>query len=257
MNTRDAGPDVYPGPTTRILLVEDDPTSREFIAHALECLPALVDRAGSIREAIAISGRRHHDLWLIDAQLPDGCGSELLSQLRQRGLDTPAIAHTASTDCGVGAALMAAGFADVLIKPLASSAIRHAVGHLLGAPSNHEPPLPGHPAAGPLLVWDDAAAARALGGNSHHVRALRRLFMDELPMVWQRVRSAIDRGEHDALGDELHRLQASCGFVGATRLGEVARLLQGATADALLQARLEGAIAETITQAGQPVPESD
>lgn len=245
MNTRDARPEGYPAPTTRILLVEDDPTSRAFIAHALEGLPALVDRSGSLREAVATGALHGHDLWLIDAQLPDGCGSELLAELRRRCPDTPAIAHTASTDREVREALIVAGFATVLIKPLASSAIRSAVQRLLGGSSVHEPRPQDLSATAALPAWDDEAAARAMGDDPRHVQSLRRLFLDELPMVAQRIHDAIERSDCDALSDELHRLRASCGFVGAMRLGEAARLLQGATSNAFLQARLEATIAET------------
>src|SRR5690606_33004214 len=68
----------------RILLVEDDPTSRAFLQAATEALPAVVDIAGSVAEALALATRHAHALWLIDAHLPDGSGSELLRVLRDQ-----------------------------------------------------------------------------------------------------------------------------------------------------------------------------
>ena len=61
-----------------VLLVEDDPASRLFLATVLEALPATVVVAGSLAEArqcvhgdgFARDGA--FDLWLFDANLPDG-----------------------------------------------------------------------------------------------------------------------------------------------------------------------------------------
>ena len=50
-----------------LLLVEDDPTSREFLRTALCALPAQVDCAETAAQAIDCARARRHDLWLIDA----------------------------------------------------------------------------------------------------------------------------------------------------------------------------------------------
>jgi DNA-binding response OmpR family regulator len=82
----------------RILLVEDDPVSRAFLGAAVHALPAVVDAADSMAAAMALAAASRYDLWLIDANLPDGHGAELLSRLRVREAQTPAVAHTAATD---------------------------------------------------------------------------------------------------------------------------------------------------------------
>src|SRR5678816_1058340 len=80
--------------TPRILLVEDDPVSRTFLQAAAEALPAHVDTATTCAEAIHRAGRQTYDLWLIDANLPDGLGSGLLATLRSLSATTPALAQT-------------------------------------------------------------------------------------------------------------------------------------------------------------------
>ena len=75
-------------------------------------------------------------------------------------------------------------------------------------------------------AWDDAAAITALGGNPDHLVALRKLFLDELPVIRDRIVAAARSGDQAALGAAVHQLQASCGFVGAARLDAAGRALR-------------------------------
>src|SRR5690606_28556123 len=114
--------------TARILLVEDDPTTRAFLATAARGVPADVDVADSCAAALDLAGHDdRHDLWLVDANLPDGDGAGLLAALRARGLRAPALAHTATRDPDALADLRAAGFRDVLVKPMPVDALQAAV----------------------------------------------------------------------------------------------------------------------------------
>jgi CheY-like chemotaxis protein/HPt (histidine-containing phosphotransfer) domain-containing protein len=201
----------------RVLLVEDDPVSRAFLGTALRALPATVDAADSVAAALALGAAGGYDLWLFDANLPDGSGAELLAQLRARDAATPAVAHTAANDPAVVEALLAAGFRQVLVKPLPAATLQRSAREVLGltvdgaAVSNAW-------ANAVLPDWDDEGATRALNGNREHIDALRRLFVGELPAVIERVRNAFRNEDFQGLHGELHRLRASCGFVGATRL---------------------------------------
>jgi CheY-like chemotaxis protein len=221
----------------RILLVEDDPTTAAFLTAAAEALPADVDSVGSVAAALAQAPAHDYALWLVDAHLPDGEGATLLAELRAAGLRVPAIAHTASREAPVHDALHGAGFAAVLVKPLSATALRAALAGALGsmrAPrvseAAHAAPIPGL-----QPPWDDAAALRALNGERAHVDALRVLFRDELPAARDLVATAVREGDGDALRGVLHRLRASCGFVGARRLEDAVVALQvsAAPADAL------------------------
>ncbi|MDH5834770.1 response regulator [Luteimonas kalidii] len=206
----------------RILLVEDDPTSRAFLLAATRALPAEVDVASDMAQAIALATTHRHALWLFDANLPDGSGSALLQSLRARGLATPAVAHTASHDPGEHAALRAAGFVVTLAKPLPAvswaTALRKALGVSEGPSGTAEEVAVYDDSAPP--VWNEAQALAALGGNAANVAALRGLFIDELPASRDAIAQAAARGDGDTLRAALHRLRASCGFVGATRLLE-------------------------------------
>ena len=104
-----------PHEVPRVLLVEDDPTSRGFITAALVGVPGMVDVADSIAAASAHAASQRYDLLLIDAHLPDGSGAELLERLRRSGVNTPALAHTASADAALRKTLRAAGFLDGVV----------------------------------------------------------------------------------------------------------------------------------------------
>jgi CheY-like chemotaxis protein len=235
-------------PEPAMLLVEDDPTSAAFMAGALDRLPLAVELVASCAAARAAVATRVHRLWLVDAHLPDGDGLALLGDLHALRPGVPALAHTASREPSLHRALLAAGFAEVLVKPLAASALREVVARRLAiAPDTATARQPGvreDCAPGPRRPpWDDAVALAALNGEHAHVDALRGLFMAELPAARATVVAAAAAGDAPALAAALHRLSASCGFVGAAELATAVAGLraQPASADAL--ARFEQAIA--------------
>lgn len=206
-----------------LLLVEDDATSARFLSDVLGQLPAQVVVAGSIREALACAGREvRFAAWLVDANLPDGGGEELLGQLHARlGDTTPALALTADALPARHQRLRAAGFDAVLVKPLPAAELLAAVAPLLPSRARQSPRL-----------WDEAQALRAAGGDARSVAALRQLFLAELPLQRRTITAAFTTGDHATLQSELHRLKASCGFVGASGLLEAVRGLSTAPGDA-------------------------
>ncbi|PPU93527.1 response regulator [Xanthomonas albilineans] len=203
---------------TRLLLVEDDPISRAFFHITLESLPAQIDLADSVATALAHAGIRNHDLWLIDANLPDGSGTELLQQLQRQCPGAQGLAHTADASDTVREQLLRGGFAEVLLKPLSAEHLLQRVRWLL--------------ARGPTsdlsaMDWDETKALTALNGEHAHLIALRELFLTELPGARDAIASALQLSDEQAVRSHLHRLQASCGFVGATRLAGAVRQLHG------------------------------
>lgn len=220
---------------TRLLLVEDDPTSRGFLLAAAAALPAHVDVAGSVADARVLATRETYDAWLIDAHLPDGSGVGLLDQLRADGLRTPALAHTAAREPEALDALRAAGFALALSKPVSAGAWQAGIRRVTGADRQPTCDTATPPPAETTLVWNTASALRAVGGNAGNAAALRDLFLGELPGTRDAVVRAAGAGESDAVRHAVHRLRAGCGFVGAERMDAAAAGLHATpgSADAL------------------------
>ncbi|ALN65555.1 response regulator [Lysobacter antibioticus] len=232
----------------RILLVEDDPTSRAFLTAAVEAVPAEVDGVDSLAAAMALGNAEDYQLWLFDAHLPDGSGIDLLKRLRERHPSTLAVAHTATGETEVRDRLIASGFAEVLVKPLPAAAVRAAVRRLLGLPEHDVAVALSSIDDADAPIWDDEVAARALNGNRAHIATLRELFTQELPNARRSVSSAAELGNLDALRGELHKLRASCGFVGAARLAQAVQELQAQPDSSLLLARFDRAAQDTIAQ---------
>ncbi|NUS39162.1 MAG: response regulator [Lysobacter sp.] len=233
----------------KILLVEDDPVSRAFLAAAIEALPATVDAVADCAAAERQAGNGH-DLWLIDAHLPDGDGDALLARLR-RDADTPALGHTASHDRQELDRLLAAGFLEVLVKPIAPGALQAAIRRALGEPGAVDADTPARDT--PLPAWDDGAALAALKGEHAHVEALRRLFLAELPGQRLAVDAALAAGDGDGAGHVLHRLRASCGFVGAARLADAVQVLAADLHAPAALRRFDEAVDDLLGAGLQPV----
>ena len=214
--------------TSRILLVEDDATTAEFMRATLEDLPATVLLARSRAQALAQEGP--FDLCLVDANLPDGRGEELLQRLRERQPDVPALAHTADHGQDTQARLCAAGFAAVVAKPVRADVLRQAARDALAA----RPPVPVvevRVCGNDLPAWDDTAALTALGGNPAHLDTLRGLFLQELDSQVVQIQYALDAADVATAHQLLHRLKASTGLVGAMRLRAATEALDAALPD--------------------------
>ncbi|WP_269790541.1 hybrid sensor histidine kinase/response regulator [Stenotrophomonas sp. Iso1] len=209
------------GSVPHLLLVEDDMTSQGFFQFALESLPATVDIADSFASALQRAESSHYDLWLIDVNLPDGDGPTLLQRLRAKYPRVSALAHTADASTEIQQALQQAGFSETLIKPMTRDTLLKAIRRTLAksaaaSDSRDETEVP---------HWDEAVALTALNGQQAHLRALRELFLAELPVARDAVGRALDRHDEPELRNQLHRLQASCGFVGALKLARSVRQL--------------------------------
>lgn len=233
--------------TPCILLVEDDPVALAFLTAAAESAGVRVEGASSVAQALACDEIHAHAAWLIDANLPDGRGDALLGTLRRRHPRTPAMAHTASHLRADLDALLHAGFDEVLVKPLPAQVVADAIRRALGlAPGTTCKSIDAAAPQGKLPVWDDDAAARAMAGNLDHVAALRDLFLAELPQTRTLIAEAGRRSQADIVLDELHKLRASCGFVGAARLASAAATLRAAAIDPDTLAQFDHAVEDTL-----------
>lgn len=103
-----------------VLLVEDDRELRRTLQQALEVEGYRVAAAASLADARALLAHAPtdagFDLVLLDLGLPDGEGSALLAELRQRS-GTPVLVISARMDEGPKVQLLDAGADDYLIKP--------------------------------------------------------------------------------------------------------------------------------------------
>ncbi len=104
--------------TQKILVVEDDEASREFLSEVIENLGYEFITAQNGSEAKEFFRLHLPDLVLLDIRLPDINGIEVLKYIKSISSDTPVIAQTAFAMEKEREAFMAMGFDGYISKPI-------------------------------------------------------------------------------------------------------------------------------------------
>ncbi len=99
-----------------VLVVEDESLLRKRYAAHLESEGAEVTTVGSLREAVGALGGLDFDVVVLDVNLPDGKGTDLLREPRL-GPSTSVVVLTATGGVGGAVEAMRLGAADYLTKP--------------------------------------------------------------------------------------------------------------------------------------------
>ncbi|MEG5066430.1 ATP-binding protein [Microcoleus sp. B3-A4] len=119
----------------RVLVVDDEPDSREFVAFVAEQAGAKVTAVGSASEALQLLSTTPFDILLCDIGMPEMDGYMLVRQVRalppQQGGQIPAIALTAYAGDFNEKQALAAGFQRHLAKPVEPNELVEAIVTLL------------------------------------------------------------------------------------------------------------------------------
>ena len=104
----------------RILMIEDTEHNLELMTYLLVAAGHSVTSATTGRDGMALAEQREHDLVVLDLQLPDTSGFDLLAVLRADEVtgSTPVVAVTANAMVGDRDAVLAAGFDGYVPKPI-------------------------------------------------------------------------------------------------------------------------------------------
>ncbi len=101
----------------RILLIEDDQVLGAAIRDQLRAVGHAVDWVQRLDDAEAALDTIQYELMLLDLNLPDGRGLDLLRKLRGRGDSLPVIITTAQDQIAVRIEGLNSGADDYLVKP--------------------------------------------------------------------------------------------------------------------------------------------
>ena len=127
-----AGPESHDPPAQemksahRILLVEDHVDTRRVLTRLLTSFGFAVSAAGSVREALDLSERERFDVLVSDIGLPDGTGTELMRELKQRQTITGIALSGFGRDEDIRRSADA-GFVSHLIKPVNFQTLREVI----------------------------------------------------------------------------------------------------------------------------------
>lgn len=110
----------------RVLVVDDEELVAQAHAETVRQLDGfeVADVALSIQDASAALRRGGVDLVLLDMNLPDGHGLDLLRRVRAAGVRCDVIAVTAARDVDVVRSAVSTGVVAYLIKPFSQAALR-------------------------------------------------------------------------------------------------------------------------------------
>jgi two-component system OmpR family response regulator len=104
---------------TRILCVEDDATTADYIAKGLGEAGFAVDIAGDGTTGLEQASNGHYDAIVLDRMLPGMDGLSVLSALRANGDTTPVVMLSALSSLDERVRGLRAGSDDYLAKPFA------------------------------------------------------------------------------------------------------------------------------------------
>jgi DNA-binding NtrC family response regulator len=100
-----------------VLIVDDDPGLREALTDLLSLEGHCVETAGSGIEASRCLAEQVFDMLLLDVDMPEMNGIELLSHMRHHGCTIPVVLMTGCQIPGIMAQAISLGVSGILGKP--------------------------------------------------------------------------------------------------------------------------------------------
>lgn len=101
----------------RILVVEDDEMNFIYLSQIFKLTKGDITRSKNGRSALETARENKFDVILMDIQLPDINGNDVIRAIREFDTVTPIIAQTASKGPDETDASFEAGCTDILTKP--------------------------------------------------------------------------------------------------------------------------------------------
>lgn len=127
-----------PATSGYVLIVDDDPTVREFLVRCLESSGHLVKQAESADAALNLMAEAPASVVLCDIRMPGRDGLWLAERLRAEWPSTKAVIVTAIDDVRTIQQSRDLGAADYLTKPINRDQLQQVVGRLAARTAAHE-----------------------------------------------------------------------------------------------------------------------
>ncbi len=187
-----------------VLLIEDDEISQAFMTEAIALLPVECVACSHFSQALQLCQDRQFDLIISDIHTADGRLFDYAATLPRA---SKILAISADMRPEMIERLMQLGIHDTLAKPMSLPALHAVVRRLLELNTLDSTP-----------VWDKQKALLALGQNEAILSSLKEMFRAELPLMTAQIQQAFECEHPEQIHETLHKLKASCGFLGANRL---------------------------------------
>jgi two-component system, sensor histidine kinase len=195
----------------RVLLADDDRTSRMIVAKMLERWGCLVEIASNGAEAVASVRSNEHDVVLMDVRMPtlDGLrATRAIRSLVGAARDIPVIALTAEVSATERKRCLSSGMCEIIYKPVESQRLFAAIAA--------------------ALERDGGLAQYAAGIPDDSLVAT---FLEETAERLQRMRARAGKRDSAALAREAHALKGAAASFGCHRLAQLAAVAEASAAD--------------------------
>ncbi len=217
----------------RVLMAEDSPVSAEMNGRILTRLGHCLEKVTDGKEALERLTRQHFDLVLMDIEMPEMDGLMASRAIRSgeagdQNREIPIIGISAHISPDMQSRCRSAGMNAYLPKPLDKNRLvailqQHCTaGTVRPEPATFEVlPPSGHtgPAA---MVLDRDHALQHFGGDEAFYQYISSLFIDNIPDMIGKLRSAIETGNLRKVARQAHSLKGSFSTIGASTCLELA-----------------------------------
>jgi CheY-like chemotaxis protein len=213
--------------SARVLVAEDDPINQRVAQRTLAmlgCESVVVESGDRAVEAVLDS---RFDVVLMDVQMPvmDGFEAARAIRQRERGRRTPIVAMSASSSDADRERCREVQMDNYVTKPVSLDLLRDTILAVLRAPQDNDSKVE------PIEAVLDRAKLDELnvlgGGDAEFVRELVRMFNEQAPRYLEAARVALDVNDLVAVAKAAHTLKSSSAYLGARRLSELCKELEG------------------------------
>lgn len=234
---------------SRILLVDDNETSRKFMSMILEHYGCLTGQAENGEVALERLELQDYDLIIMDMEMPVMNGLQTAREIRKgdrftrfRKFDTiPIIAITGNTDTENIARSKAAGMNHHIGKPVFRDELISVITSWLTCRIEPDSLRQNGVRKAPeeKNFWETIAGEKILDrsiisslmetGGNELVTSILRLYIDDTKEILERLGSAVSSGDIKSVDMLIHTLKGSSGSCGANRLYILTRYINEST----------------------------
>ena len=213
---------ITPAPSARLLVVDDNSMNLTLAAELARLWGHEADMAKNAGEAMLLFGANDYDLILLDLQMPEIDGIELMQMMRREKpeLQAPIVSLTANAvERQEAQRLLELGFNACLQKPLDEAKLQR----LLDGASGEPPPTAADWMEQSTGAMDDSSLAIEhsvqLAGNSRQItRNMLNMLQQSLPEFRQQLQGGLESRSLGKLAWVNHKLQGVTAYAGLPRL---------------------------------------
>ncbi len=192
----------------KILIVDDSETNRMLLQFTLEELGFETAEAGDGEKAVEMALEQDFAAIFMDINMPKMGGIEALQALMALNFSNPIIACSAEEDFDAIEQFLQKGFAAFVPKPIEPEQVANTLQS--------------------LGVTTEQSTSRLERKHQQKVQELSNRFLDNLPVIINKLSSAIKTQDSDALRRFSHKLKANAGHFGLEKVSKISRDIESA-----------------------------